>query len=158
MPEICVIQNFVKVVREILDIYDSCDHGQTKRQTDNPIFYKVENYLDRLHVPEICVIPNFVKIVWVVLEIYESYIHRQTDREPDILHNWDLSRSSSCGRNVCNKKFCENLLSSSRDLRDLRSRTERQTDRQPDFLQGCDLSNSSSRARNMYITEFWENR
>ena len=38
-------------------------------KTDNPIFYKVETYLDCLLVPEIYVIPNFVEIVRAVLEI-----------------------------------------------------------------------------------------
>ena len=41
------------------------------RQTDNPIFYKIETYLDRFLVPEKYKLPNFVKIVQVVLEIYE---------------------------------------------------------------------------------------
>ena len=61
----------------------------TDRQTDNPIFYKVESYLDRLLVPEIYIIPNFAKIVRAVLEIYENCAHgqndRQTDRQPDFL-------------------------------------------------------------------------
>ena len=47
----------------------------TDRQTDNPIFYKVETYLDRLLVPEIYIIPNFVKIVRAVLEIVNIYIY-----------------------------------------------------------------------------------
>ena len=50
-------------------------------QTDNPIFYKVETYLDRLFVLEIYIIPNFVKIVRAVLEIYESCVHGQTGRQ-----------------------------------------------------------------------------
>ena len=40
----------------------------TDRWTDNPIFYKFENYLHRLLVPEIYVTLNFVKIVRAVLE------------------------------------------------------------------------------------------
>ena len=31
--EIYVIPNFVKIVRPILDIYNSCSHGQTDRQS-----------------------------------------------------------------------------------------------------------------------------
>ena len=42
--------------------------------TDNPIFYKVQTYLDRLLVIEIYIIPNFVKIVRAVLEIVNIYI------------------------------------------------------------------------------------
>ena len=57
----------------------------TDRQTGNPIFYKVETYLDHLLVPEIYIIPNFVKIVRAVLEIYVSCVHGQTDRQPDVL-------------------------------------------------------------------------
>ena len=51
------------------------------RQTDNPIFYKIETYLDRLLVPEIYILPNFVKIVRAVLEIYESCVHGQADTQ-----------------------------------------------------------------------------
>ena len=62
-------------------MYESYVHGQT----DNPIFYKVETYLDRLLLPDMYIIPNFVKIVRTVLEIYESCVHGQTDRQPDFL-------------------------------------------------------------------------
>ena len=51
-----------------------CVHGQTDRQTDSPIFYKVETYLDHLLMLEIYVIPNFVKIVKAVLEIIKIYV------------------------------------------------------------------------------------
>ena len=51
---------------------------------DNPIFYKVETYLDRFLVPEMYEIPNFVKIVWAVLEIYKISVHGQNDRQIDI--------------------------------------------------------------------------
>ena len=80
VPEMYVIPNFVKIVRVVLEIYESCVHGQTKK-TDSPIFYKIETYLDRLLVSEIYVIPNFVKIVRAVLDIYENCIHRQIDRQ-----------------------------------------------------------------------------
>ena len=33
VSEIYVISNFVKVVRAVLDIYESCVHGQIDRQT-----------------------------------------------------------------------------------------------------------------------------
>ena len=72
------ILNFEKVVREVLDIYDSCVHGQIDRPITQ-FFNKVETYVDRLLVPEIYVIKSFVKIVWAVLEIYENCIHGQTD-------------------------------------------------------------------------------
>ena len=58
---------------------------QTVSETDNPIFYKVETYLDRLLVPEIYILPNFVKIVRAVLEINVSCVHRQIDRQPNFL-------------------------------------------------------------------------
>ena len=53
--------------------------SRTDRHIDNPIFYKVENYLDHFLVPETYVIPNFVKTVEAVFEIYESCDHEQTD-------------------------------------------------------------------------------
>ena len=53
----------------------------TDRLTDNPIFYNVETYLDRLLVLEIRIIPNFVKIVSVVLEVYEICVQGQNDRQ-----------------------------------------------------------------------------
>ena len=56
MLEIYVMPNFVKIVRAVLEIYESSVH----RQTDNPIFYKVETNLNRLLVLEIYAIPNFV--------------------------------------------------------------------------------------------------
>ena len=52
---------------------------RTDRQIDNPIFYKVETYLDHLLVPETYVLPNFVKTVKAVFEMYESCDHGQTD-------------------------------------------------------------------------------
>ena len=58
----------------------------THRQTGNPIFYKVETYLDHLLVPEIYVIPNFAKIVRKFLEIYESCVHGQTDKDNPIFY------------------------------------------------------------------------
>ena len=48
---------------------------------DNPIFYKVMFYIDRLPVLEMHVIPYFVKIVRTVLDIYDRCVHRQTDRQ-----------------------------------------------------------------------------
>ena len=54
---------------------------RTDRQTDNPIFYKVETYLDCLLMPEIYVIPNFVEVVRAALDIYESIVHGQIDRQ-----------------------------------------------------------------------------
>ena len=69
----------------VLEIFETCVQGQNDRQTDYPIFYKVETYLDRLLEPEIYIIPNFVKIVRAVLEIYDSCVHGQTDRQPDFL-------------------------------------------------------------------------
>ena len=74
MPEIYVMPNFVKIIRAVLEIYESCFHGQT----DNSIFYKVETYVDRLLMPKIYAIPNFVKIIKAVLEVNESCFHRQT--------------------------------------------------------------------------------
>ena len=74
-----VIPCLVEIVRTIFEIYERCVHGQTDR--DNPIFYKVGTYLDRIFVPEIYVIPNFVKLVRAVLDIYESSVHRQIDRQ-----------------------------------------------------------------------------
>ena len=71
MLEIPIMPIFVKIVSVVLGIYEICVQGQNDRQTDNPIFYKVETYLDRLLVLEIHIIPNFVKIVSVVLEIHE---------------------------------------------------------------------------------------
>ena len=53
----------------------------TDRQTDNPIFYKIETYLDRLLMPEMYAIPNFVKIVRAVLENYEICVHGQADSQ-----------------------------------------------------------------------------
>ena len=50
----------------------------TGRQTDNPIFYKAETYLDYLLMSEIFVITNFVKIVRVVLENVNCILE-QTD-------------------------------------------------------------------------------
>ena len=58
----------------VLEIFEICVHEQNDRQTDNPIFYKVETYLDRFIVPEIYKLPNFVKIVRAVLEIVNIYI------------------------------------------------------------------------------------
>ena len=51
------------------DIYEICVQGQNDRQTENPIFYKVETFLDRLFEVKIYIIPNFLKIVRAVLEI-----------------------------------------------------------------------------------------
>ena len=99
----------------------------TDRQADNPIFYKVEIYLDRLLLPEILIISNFVKIFNVVLEICDSCAHGETDRQPDILQISDVSRSFSRARNIHNTNFCENRKSGSRDLRQLCLRTDRQT-------------------------------
>ena len=70
----------MKIVRAVLDVCDSCVHGQIDRQTDNPIFCHVETCLDRLLVTEIHIIPNFVKIVRAVVEnvntLYiPSYLH-----------------------------------------------------------------------------------
>ena len=118
----------------------------TNPQTGNPIFYKVKTYLDRLLVHGIYVIPNFVKVARAVLDIFEKCV-RQTNRQPHILQGWDLSRSSSRAKNIYNTKFCENRLSGSRYLREMRSWTEWQ--RTLFFLQGWDLSRSSSRARNI---------
>ena len=69
-----IISNFVKIVRAVLEIYESCVHGQTDRQTNNPVFSKVGTYLGRLLMAEIQIIPNFVKIVRTDLEIYESCV------------------------------------------------------------------------------------
>ena len=63
----------MKIVRAVLEIYEVCVQGQNDRQTDNPIFYKVETYLDRLLVPEINVILNFLTIVGTVLEKVNIY-------------------------------------------------------------------------------------
>ena len=54
-----------------------------RSQIGNPIFYKVETYLDRPLVLGIHVIPNFVKIVYVVHQIYEICVHGQNDRQTD---------------------------------------------------------------------------
>ena len=111
MLEIHIIPNFVKINRVVLEIYWIYVQGQNDRQTDNPIFYKVETYLDRLLVPEIYKIPNFVKIVREVLEIYVSYVNGQTDRQATrFLQCWDLARSSCLARNMYNTKSCENLV------------------------------------------------
>ena len=75
MPKICIIPNYVKIARVVLEIYERCVYGQT----DNSSFYKIETYLDRLLVLEICVIRNFMKIFRAVLEIYESCVHGQND-------------------------------------------------------------------------------
>ena len=55
--------------------------SRTDKKTDNPIFFKVETYLDHFLVPEIYVTPNFVKVFRAVLEIYESCVYRRTDRQ-----------------------------------------------------------------------------
>ena len=81
VPKIHVIPNFVKFIRAVLKIYESCVHGQT----DNPIFYKIETHLGRLLVHEIHVIPRFVEVVRAVLLIYVSCVHGQTDRQMDFL-------------------------------------------------------------------------
>ena len=84
MLEIPIMPIFVRIVSVVLEIYEICVQGQNDRQTDNPIFYKVETYLDRLLVPEIYIILNFVKIVRAVLEIYESCVAGpRTDRQTD---------------------------------------------------------------------------
>ena len=79
------VRNFMEIVTAFLEIYMSCVHGQTDRPTDNPIFYKVETYLDRLLLQERKIIPNFVKIFRAVLDTYERCVHTQTDRKPDFL-------------------------------------------------------------------------
>ena len=89
VPKIYAIPNFMKIVRAVLKIHESCFHTQTGRQTDNPICNKVETYLDHLLMTEIQVIPNFVKIIRTILEIYESCVYGQTDRQPDFLHGSD---------------------------------------------------------------------
>ena len=61
----------------------SWDFRELFSRTGNPIFYKVETYLDLLFVHEIYVMLNFVKIVWAVLEIYDSCVHEQTGRQAD---------------------------------------------------------------------------
>ena len=76
VPEIYLIPCFVKIVRAVLEIYESYDN----RQTVKPIFYKVETYLDRLLVSEIYVKPKILKIIRAVFEIYESCFHGQTTR------------------------------------------------------------------------------
>ena len=62
VPEMYVTSNFVKIVRAVLEIYESCVHRQNDRQINNLIFYKFETFLDCLLIPKIYVIPNFVKI------------------------------------------------------------------------------------------------
>ena len=62
----------------VLEIYEIYVHGQNDKQTENPTFYNVQTYLDRLHVLEMYVIPNFVKIVGTVLEIANIYIPTHT--------------------------------------------------------------------------------
>ena len=52
-------------------IYES----SVDEETDNPIFYKVETYLDCLLVPEIYAIPKFVKIVRAVIVNAFIYIY-----------------------------------------------------------------------------------
>ena len=52
-------------------------------QTDNPIFYKFETFLDCLLMPETYVMPDFVKIGRAVHEIYESCVYRQNNRQTD---------------------------------------------------------------------------
>ena len=41
--------------------------SRTDRKTNNPIFHKVETYLDRFLVPEVYAIPNFVKVITAIL-------------------------------------------------------------------------------------------
>ena len=62
-----------------------CSQTDTQR-----IFYKLENYLDRLLVYEKYVMPNFVKIVIVVLEISESCVHGHTDRHPRFFYKTEI--------------------------------------------------------------------
>ena len=45
------------------------------RQMDNPIFYKVEIYLEHLLMPKIYVKPNFMKIVRAVLMNVNTYMY-----------------------------------------------------------------------------------
>ena len=52
-------------------------------QTDNPIFYKFETFLDCLLMPETYVMPDFVKIGRAVHEIYESCVYGQNNRQTD---------------------------------------------------------------------------
>ena len=75
-----IIPNFVKIDRAVLEIYKSCVHAQTDIQTDSPIFYKVETYLDHLLMSKIYINPNFVKIISAVLKVYENFVHWETDR------------------------------------------------------------------------------
>ena len=81
MPKIYKISNCVKIIKTVLEIYETYVH----RQTDNLDFYMVEIYLDRLLVPEMYIVPNFAKIVRAVLEIYRNCVHGQEDRQPDFL-------------------------------------------------------------------------
>ena len=71
VPKICVILNFKKIVKAVLEnvkAYLLELDSLTDSQIDNRIFYEVGTYLDRLFVLKKCVIPNFVKLVRRVLE------------------------------------------------------------------------------------------
>ena len=109
VPEIRITPTFVKIVRTVVEIYERCAHRQEENRTGNSIFYVIETHLDRLLGPEIRITPTFVKIVREVLNIYESCVYRNTGRHLDFLQRYDLSRSSSRVRNICNTEFCENL-------------------------------------------------
>ena len=77
MPEIDIIANFEKRESCSRVLQELCSKKDWK--TDTSIFYKDQNYLDRLLVPEMHEIPIFVKIIRMVLEIYESCVQGQTD-------------------------------------------------------------------------------
>ena len=70
----------------VFEFYDICVQGQNDRQTDNPNFYKVETYPDRLLVLELYIIPNFVKIVRAVIEILSIYMYLHTYIYPILAH------------------------------------------------------------------------
>ena len=80
-----------------------------------------------------------------------------TDKPTDnlIFLTWDLYRSSSRERNICNAKFCE-IVRAVLDI--YKSCVHGQIDRQPKFLQGCVLFRSCFRAGNLYITIFLKKR
>ena len=80
VPESCVIQNFVKIVRAVFHNINLCLFTRivfTDRQTDNPTSCYFKTNLDRPLESEIYVISNFLKIDRSVLENVNIYVlHR----------------------------------------------------------------------------------
>ena len=70
IQNLCQMDEMLETYLNFIDIevYLQVFCSRTDRQSDNPIFHKVETYLERLFVPKIYIIPNFVKILRAALE------------------------------------------------------------------------------------------